>query len=82
MGPHLYVHERLQAEHRQALLHEREQQHLAHQMCPDADGIGGDVRHTIALLGHGLVALGMRLQRVEPVLYSNSIARRATVPLK
>lgn len=82
MGPHLFIHETLRAERRQALLHEREQQHLAHQSDINTDGIEGDVRHVVALFGLGLVALGTRLQRVEPVLYTNSVVRRATIPLK
>jgi hypothetical protein len=82
MGPHLFLREEVLKQRQQALLAEREQQRLARLASADADRLDGDVRHVIALLGFVLVALGTRLQQVEPVLSDEQVMRRATVPLK
>lgn len=82
MGPLLFLREEVLRQRQQVLLVEREQQRLARLAAADADRLDGDVRRVVALLGFVLVALGTRLQQVEPVLSDEQVMRRAKVPLK
>ncbi len=57
----LFLHEQLTAMHRQELLREAEQHHLAAQ----ASTQGHVLRFTIGKMGTLMVALGTRLQRLD-----------------